>query len=214
MLCQVESNRFLRTVNLSGINILTNLSNGLTLPQWVPDDHQERTHPPETRRAVWEGGPLAGQGAWTDAQEKRDTRYTRTPEKEADTQRQQAGTRVSLRPVVRQQCHPSGPPMLRAGRRLGLVCTAHHVTLTMHHSVTLCLQQSPCAPISDQLVSQAGFPKLSPCKVSLPPTPITSVSKHGRALQPPCLCSHCPSPEMALQASLEGYLLQEVLPTH
>lgn len=76
--------------------------------------------------------------------------------KEADSQRQQVGIRVSLWPVLRQQRHPSGPLMLRAGRRLGLVCTAHCRTLTMHHSVTLCLEQRVLVPLSrTQLVSQA-----------------------------------------------------------
>lgn len=44
--------------------------------------------------------------------------------------------------------------------------------------------------------------------------PVTSVSKCHRTLQPPCLCSHGPSPEMALQLSLEAHLLQEVPPIH
>lgn len=115
-----------------------------------------------------------------------------------------------LGPMCRQQHHPSGPPVLRAGTRLGLMCTTHCVILTMHRSVTLYLEQRALVPH----LRPSWFPKLSHCKVSLPPTPIASVSKYSRALQPPCPCSHCPSPEMALQAYLHGYLFQEVLPTH
>lgn len=45
-------------------------------------------------------------------------------------------------------------------------CSLHCVTLTMHHSVTLCLEQEFLFPY----LRPSWFPKLSPCKVSLPPT--------------------------------------------
>lgn len=154
MLCQVESKRFLRTVNLGGSNILTNLSAGLTLPQWVPADHHKRTHPAEARLAVWEERPLADRGAWTDAQEKRDTRYMRTPEKRGRCT-EAAGGHKSITVASAQ----TAAPPLWAPDAQSWEKTWPHVHCSPYdpHHTSLChtvpRAKSPCAPISDP----AGF---------------------------------------------------------